>query len=367
MTLNAGVPDSNEKFRTESRVERMSESHAADAADAFALSQLMFPTTAVCISVAARHGLADVLAEGSLSAGQLAERTGTDEVQLGKVLRLLAEEGVFREVGPDVFANSRLSHLLRKGFPRSQHAMATLVGEPWLWNSWSKLSEGLASGRPGFELAHGMALWAYLAGDAAAGVVFNDAMRDFSEALSDLVASSYPAFTDGGVVADLGGGTGTYLRAILRTYPSVERGVLADLPAVIEQAETSPELAELLASGRLGLHGGDFFDAVPAGVDVYVVKQVMHSWDDDSIIRLLRRCRETSPEATFVAAEFVRDTKASRFVKNFDLIMTITMNGNIRTEAQYATVFEKGGYELTSVLPTDTAFSLVEARPVARP
>ncbi|ALG08717.1 hypothetical protein AOZ06_18950 [Kibdelosporangium phytohabitans] len=341
----------------------MSEGHVPDAADAFALSQLMFPTTALCISVAARHGLADVLADGSMSVRHLAERTGTDEIQLGKVLRLLAEEGVFRETGPDVFANSRLSQLLRKGFPRSQYSMAHLVGEPWLWNSWSQLPRGLTTGKPGFELAHGMTLWAYLGTAPAAGAVFNDAMRDFSEALSDQVAQSFPEFADSGVVADLGGGTGTYLRAILETYPGLARGILADLPAVIEQARTSDELAPLLASGRLTLHGADFFEAVPSGVDTYVVKQVMHSWSDQAVIQLLRRCKETSPNARFVAAEFIRDTKAPRFVKNFDLVMTITMNGNIRTEAQYADVFEAAGYELTRVLPTDTAFSLVEARP----
>ncbi len=109
---------------------------------------------------------------------------------------------------------------------------------------------------------------------------------------------------------------------------------------------------------------GDFFTEAPTGVDLYVVKQVMHSWDDEAVVRLLRRCREASPAAGFVAAEFVRDDKTSRFVKNFDLVMTVTMNGNVRTEAQYAEVFRAGGYQLTRLVPTDTAFSLVEALPV---
>ena len=342
----------------------MSESHGPDAADAFALSQLMFPTVAVCISVAARHGLADVLAGGRLSVAELAARTDTDVVQLGKVLRLLVEEGVFREVEPDVFENSRLSELLRTGAPRSQYSMARLVGEPWLWNAWSKLGDGLATGKPAFELEFGMTLWQYLGGHPEAGAIFNGAMNSFSEALSDQVAASYPEFAHSRVVADLGGGTGTYISAILRAYPDIAHGVLVDLPPVIEQAKGRDDIADLLAADRLRVQPGDFFADVPTDVDTYVVKQVMHSWDDNAVVKLLRRCRDASPAAGFVAAEFVRDDKTSRFVKNFDLVMTVTMNGNVRTEAEYAEVFAAGGYQLTRLVPTDTAFSLVEARPL---
>lgn len=336
----------------------------SEAADAFALSQLMFPTVAQCISVAAQHELADVLAEGQLSVTELAERTDTDPVQLGKVLRLLVEEGVFREVDPDVFANSRLSELLRRDVPRSQYAMARLVGSPWLWNAWSKLGDGLATGKPGFELEFGMTLWQYLAGHPEAGKIFNGAMNSFSEALSDLVAAAYPEFANHRVVADLGGGTGTYIEAILRAYPDIERGVLVDLPPVIDQARSRTDLQDLFGADRLRTHAGDFFAAVPGDVDLYVVKQVMHSWNDEAVIRLLRQTKQASPTAGFVAAEFVRDAKTSRFVKNFDLVMSVTMNGNVRTEAEYARVFEEGGYQLTRLVPTDTAFSLVEARPM---
>ncbi|WP_020667105.1 methyltransferase [Amycolatopsis nigrescens] len=342
----------------------MSESYAPDAADAFALSQLMFPTTALCISVAAQHGLADVLGDGKMSVEELAERSGTNVVQLGKVLRLLVEEGVFRETQPDVFENSPLSHLLRRGFPRSQYSMARLVGSRWLWTAWGRLADGLATGKPGFEVAYEKTLWAHLAQHPEDGTIFNGAMNDFSEALSDQVAASYPEFSDSGVIADLGGGTGTYLGAILRAHPGVKQGVLVDLPPVIEEARARPDLESMIGSDRLRLEAGDFFEKVPGGIDTYVVKQVMHSWDDAKVVQLLKLCRAASPKARFVAAEFVRDDKSSRFVKNFDLVMTITMNGNVRTEAQYAEVFRAAGYELTRVVPTDTAFSLVEARPV---
>jgi SAM-dependent methyltransferase len=209
-----------------------------------------------------------------------------------------------------------------------------------------------------------MTLWQYLGGHPEAGAIFNGAMNSFSEALSDQVAASYPEFAHSRVIADLGGGTGTYLSAILRAYPDVAHGVLVDLPPVIEQAKARNDIADLFETDRLRGYAGDFFTDVPAGIDLYVVKQVMHSWDDEAVVRLLRRCREASPAAGFVAAEFVRDDKTSRFVKNFDLVMTVTMNGNVRTEAEYAEVFHAGGYELSRVVPTDTAFSLVAARPL---
>ncbi|MEV6848426.1 methyltransferase [Actinoplanes sp. NPDC051411] len=341
----------------------MSDPFNAEADDAFAISQLMFPTVGLCISVAAQHGLADVLDDGRLTATELAERTRTDPGGLAKVLRVLIEEGIFREVEPGIFENTPLSRLLRRDHPRSQYAMACLVGSPWLWASWGKLSEALTDGRPGFELAHGTTLWEYLARHPEDATIFNGAMTDFSEALGDQVAAAYPEFASNGVIADLGGGTGSYLNAILRAYPAVARGVLVDLESVVEQARSRPDLAQLLESGRLELYGGDFFEAVPADVDMYVVKQVMHSWNDDNVVRLLESCRKASPRARLVAAEFVRDDKTSAFVKNFDLVMTVTMNGNVRSQAEYADVFRRGGYELTRVVPTSTAFSLVEARP----
>jgi hypothetical protein len=342
----------------------MTQSHAPEAADAFALTQLMFPTIPQCLAVAARHGIADALADRQLSVERLAERTDTDPIMLGKVLRLLVEDGVFRETAPDVFENSRLSHLLRQNYPRSQYAMARLVGSEWLWSAWGRLGDGLATGRPGFELAHHTTVWQYLALNPEDGAIFNSAMNSFSETLSDQVALSYPEFSECSVLADLGGGTGTYLGAILRAYPTVGHGILMDLAVVIDQARSRPELADLLDTNRLRLRRGDFFGEVPSGVDAYLVKQVMHSWDDANVVRLLQRCRATSPQARFVAAEFVRTDRTSRFVKNFDLVMSVTMNGNVRTEAQYCEVFLAGGYQLTRVVPTGTAFSLVEARPL---
>jgi hypothetical protein len=336
----------------------------ADApADPVALADLMFPATVRCLAVAAQFRIADLLADGPLTVDELAEKSGTHAPSLHAVLRLLAADGVFAEAGDGAYRNTPRSDLLRPDVPGTLHAMARMVGEPWLWASWGGLDATVATGRPAFEDVHGTALWPWLARHPASARLFNEAMTDFSEALSEPVARSYPDFAGAGTVADLGGGQGAFLARILRTYPSVRRGVLVDLPQVVEQARHRPELADLLASGRLELAGLDFFQAVPDGVDVYVTKQVMHSWDDSRVAGLLRRCRETSPGARFLAAEFVHSASVSRFVANFDLVMRVTMAGGIRTAEDFARLYGQSGYRLARVLPTGTAFSLVEGTP----
>jgi hypothetical protein len=144
----------------------------------------------------------------------------------------------------------------------------------------------------------------------------------------------------------------------------VRRGVLADLPPVIEQAKARPDLAELVAAGRLDFAAGNFFDGVPSGVDLYVTKQIWHSWRDEQVVGLLRACRAASPTARFAATELVQRPGVSRFVKNFNLIMLITMAGSIRTAEDFETVFRQGGYRLERIVDTGTAFSVVEAVPL---
>jgi hypothetical protein len=208
-----------------------------------------------------------------------------------------------------------------------------------------------------------MTLWAWFAQNPGSARLFNDAMTEFSDAFSTQLVSAYPDFAQGRVVADLGGGLGSYLAAILACYPAIKEGILAELPRVIDQARSRPELEPLIADGRYRFASGDFFDGVPGGVDIYATKQIMHSWQDGQLVRVLRHCRESSPSARIVAAEFVHHPGASRFVKNFDLVMQITMSGSVRTAEQFADVYRQGGYRLSRIVPTETAFSLIEGVP----
>ena len=334
------------------------------AKDAAALAELMFPSAVRCLSVVARYGIADLLAAGPRHVKELARESGTSQEALSKVLRLLTEDGVFVELEAGMFANTPMSEYLRPGMPGSLHAMAKMVGEPWMWACWGGLDGSVATGAPAFDKAYDMSLWAWFAQNPGSARLFNDAMTEFSDAFSAQLVSAYPEFGQARVIADLGGGLGSYLAAILACYPAIGEGVLVDLPRVIDQARSRPELEPLVTAGRYRFAPGDFFEGVPGDVDIYVTKQIMHSWQDDQLLRVLRRCRESSPSARIVAAEFVHHPGTTRFVKNFDLVMLITMSGSVRTAEQFAEVYQRAGYRLSRIAATETAFSLIEGIPV---
>jgi O-methyltransferase domain len=332
-------------------------------ASPMALAELMFPSTVRCISIAAQYKLADLLADGPLDVEKLATKSGARARPLRTVMQLLAAAGIFAEVEPGRFTNTALSYFLRSDVPDSLRSMAQMVGEPWLWSCWGELQHTVATGNPAFEKVHGTNAWAWFAQNPEPARRFNQAMTEFSEALSERIVKAYPEFGDARVVADLGGGHGSYLAAILARYPAIGRGMLVELPPVAAQAKGNPRTKTLLDQGRFELHAADFFASVPAGVDIYVTKQIMHSWDDEHLLRLLRLCRQTSPNARVVAAEMVQDEAASHFVASFDLVMMITMRGGIRSAEEFTEVYRQAGYRLNQIISTDTAFSLIEALP----
>jgi hypothetical protein len=333
-------------------------------ADITALQELMFPSAAMCVRIAAELRLADLLTDGPMTVTELATTAGASPRPLSQALRILAVEGVFREVAPGVFANTPRSQLLREGVPDSQYVMAGLGAADWLWRSYGEFGHSVRTGGPGFEEAYGTNLWAWLGRNPDAARQFNDAMREFSATYAPRIVASYEKFGDAGVVADLGGGTGAFLSTILRQYPAVSRGVLVDQPSVIDAAKARTDLAPLIDGGRLDFFPGDFFADVPTGIDLYTTKQITHSWSDAQLVSLLKRCRDASPTASFAAAELVQSHHAPRFLRQFDLMMYATMAGFLRTEDEYADVFAQAGYRLRRVVPTGTCFAILEADPV---
>jgi hypothetical protein len=235
--------------------------------------------------------------------------------------------------------------------------MAGLGAADWLWASYGQLGHSIRTGGPGFEQAYGTNLWAWLGRNPGAAKQFNDAMAEFSATFGPRIVASYPGFGAADVVADLGGGTGAFVSAILDAYPSVRRGVLVDQPSVIEQARAGT------VHERLDFFPGDFFADVPTGISLYTTKQITHSWSDAQLVSLLKRCRDASPDARFAAAELVQSHDASLFLRQFDIMMYATMAGFLRTEDEYADVFAQAGYRLTGIAATGTPFSIIEAEP----
>lgn len=331
--------------------------------DITAVQELMFPSAAQCVRIAAELGLADLLADGPLPVGELAAKAGAVPRPLSGMLRVLTVEGVFAEPSPGVFANTPRSELLRRGVPDSQFVMSGLGAADWLWASYGELGHSVRTGAPAFPKVYNTHLWAWLGQNPDSARQFNNALDEFSTTLGPRILGSYPEFAEAGVVADLGGGTGSYLANILSAFPSVRRGVLVDQPSVIEQAKARADLADLVDAGRLDFFAGDFFADVPTGIDLYVTKQITHSWSDDKLVSLLKLCRDASPTARIAAAELVQTQDAPRFVRHFDVMMYVTMAGFLRTAEEYAELFGQAGYELKRVVPTNTAFSIIEAVP----
>ena len=240
------------------------------------------------LNVAARLGIADLLADGPKDAGALAAAAGAHPDSLRRVLRALATLGIFAERGDGTFALTGLSRLLRSGASGSLRASAIMYGEEWYWRPFGELLHSVLTGETAFDHVFGRSFFDYLGDHPKAAATFDDAMTSFT---SDHAEAAMEAYDFSGLrnVVDVGGGHGSLLAAILKSNPSAT-GVLFDRPSVVAGAAAILE-AEGVAD-RCGLVSGDMFESVPAGGDAYVLKWIIHDWDDAHAIAILKICRE---------------------------------------------------------------------------
>src|SRR5437868_3353470 len=237
---------------------------------------------AVC--VAAKLGVADLLAEGPKGAGELAEATGAHERSLYRLLRTLASVGVFRELPGRRFELTPMAEALRSDAPGSLRDAAIFMGEEWHWRVWGHTIESVRTGGPAWERAHGSEVFPWLAAHPDESAVFDRAMTSFSNLATAAVVKAYD-FSGFDTLVDVAGGHGFMLSEILRANPSL-RGVLFDQPHVIEGAREF--VASKGLAGRCEPAGGDFFESVPAGADAYVMKHIIHDWDDERAVLILK-------------------------------------------------------------------------------
>ena len=313
------------------------------------------------LHVAARLGIADLLAEGPLPSAELASRTGTDEPSLYRLLRCLAALGVFQETGSRTFALTPLAELLRAGVPGSMRAAVIMIGDPEHYRAWGELEHSVRTGEPAFDHAFGMGVFDYFERHPEAAAIFDQAMTDLTDA--EAIADGYD-FSGLGTVVDVAGGHGSLLAAILRANPHLQ-GVLFDLPHVIERAKKPRFLAGELA-GRCRFEAGSFFETVPAGADAYVMKHIIHDWDDDHCLRILAHCRAAlRPEGKLLVVDAVIPPGNEPHPgKMMDLNMLVmTHGGRERTEEEFRSLFERAGFRLARVVPTRATVSFVEGVP----
>jgi O-methyltransferase domain/Dimerisation domain len=313
------------------------------------------------IHVAATLGIADLLQDGLKSVDELAEATGTHAPTLRRLLRALASMGIFTEVDGR-YGLTPLAEHLRTDAPGSVRAWAMNIGLLSHWTSWGHLLESVRTGEPAFPQLYGTTMWDYRAGRPEENAIFNAAMTSLSAGAVDAVVRSYD-FSGIHLLVDVGGGEGSLLGAILAANPTL-RGVLFDQPHVVATAGALLEQAGV--AERCEVIGGSFFDSVPAGADAYLLKSIIHDWDDDTAIEILRRCRAAiaGTGKLLVVEAVVQPGNEPDPAKLSDLNMLVLVGGQERTAGDFGRVYSEAGFRLTRILPTGSGTSIVEGAPI---
>jgi hypothetical protein len=319
------------------------------------------PWVAQAIYAAAKLGIADLLRDGPQPCAGLAQATRSDTRSLYRVLRALASQGVFAEEGERDFRLTPLAECLRSDVPGSLRAFAIMMGEQWVWRSWGEILHSVRTGQPAFEHVFGQPLFDYYATHPEAGRVSSEGLTSRSAPENGAVVAAYD-FSSARTLVDVGGGQGSLLAAILAANPDL-RGVLFDMPHVIEM--TRPILGELVHAGRCELQAGDFFSALPEGGDIYVMKKVIHDWDDEHARTILRSCRAAIPDTgRLLLVELVVPLgNEPSFSKLLDLLMMVYPGGMERTEPEHRSLLGSAGFELLRIIPTASTVSIIEAVP----
>jgi len=218
------------------------------------------------------------------------------------------------------------------------------------------------TGEIAFDNFFGVDIWKYFAQNPEDAAVFNDSMSGMTAAANDAIMSVYD-FSQFKTVIDIGGGHGGLITSILQKNPQT-KGVLFDAPRVIEGARAKIESAGL--TDRCETVGGDFFQAVPAGGDAYVMKWIIHDWEDEKAIRILKNCRQhMQPNNRLIIVDcVVPENDEPDFSKTFDLNMMVMTGGKERTAAEFRELLAAAGFELLRTIPTDVPTSIVEAQPI---
>lgn len=315
---------------------------------------------ASAVNIAARLGIADRLADGPRATADLARESGASEDALYRVLRALASVGVFEEVSPRTFGLNPAGAALQSGPVR---AMALWIAGEFNLRVYANAMHSVKTGESAVPTTVGTGVFEHFASDPALSQIFNDAMTGFSAAIVPAVLEAYD-FGGIGTLVDIAGGHGAILMAILKKYPSM-KGMLFDVEHVIAGAK--PRIAQEGLAERITTATGDFFKAVPAGGDAYIMKHIIHDWDDPKATAILTNIRSVLPKTgRVILIESVIPTgNEPGLGKIMDLEMLVMPGGRERTEAEFRALFAGAGFDLTRVVPTQSPLSVVEAKPRA--
>jgi len=313
------------------------------------------------VGVIAELGVADRMERGGTkTVAELASETGCHERSLYRCLRFLASHGVFAEHETGAFGLTPAAELLRGDAEDSFRAGAQMMAR--MAPAVHQLEHCLKTGKDGFSKAFNQPLFEYLSERPDDAQVFDAGMSSFHGTETPAMLEVFD-FSGIGTLADVGGGNGSVLIAVLEKYPRM-KGLLYDLGHVGERAQRN--IAEAGLSERCEVREGSFFEAFPGGADAYFMRHILHDWTDEQCLQILGHCRAAIPSdgRLFIVEAVVPAGNDPSPAKNLDLAMMIFTGGLERTEQEYAELFEKSGFRLEGVTPTPSAVSVVEARPV---
>jgi len=314
------------------------------------------------IYVAAKLKIADLLQDGPKNSEELARTVDAHPRALFRLLRALASVGIFCENEAGCFQLTPLAKHLQTGIPGSLAAYAIMVGEPWSWRVEGELLYSVRTGKPAFTHALGMDVHEYLNNDAEAAKQFNEAMTSFSGHELAPVVTAYD-FSQFKTIIDVGGGHGAMLAEILKTYPGL-RGKVFDLRAVDQAARSI--LDKQGVTDRCELINGDFFKSIPGGGDAYILKRVLHDWDDEQAVAILKSCHRAMAGSgrLLIIERVIPPGNEPDFGKLVDISMLTLSGGLERSRSEFKAILDRGGFELADIIPTQCPLSLIEARPV---
>lgn len=306
---------------------------------------------------AAKLGLADHLAGEPMAAEDLAPAVGVQAEPLYRLLRALAGEGVFAEDEHRRFSLTPMAELLRSDVAGSKQAMAIMLGEEH-HAAWGQILYSLQTGKPAFDHVYGQPIFDYLAGHPEAARVFDAAMTAVHGSETAQMLAAYD-FSGVKTLADIGGGNGSLITMVLQRYPQL-KGILYDIDHVVARAK--PRLEAAGVADRCQVIAGNFFESVPAGADTYLMRHIIHDWDEARCIQILKHVRAVLPAGgKLLLIEVVVPTgNEPSFGKLMDINMMVLPGGKERTADEYRALYAAAGFKLSRIVPTSGVMSLIE-------
>jgi hypothetical protein len=313
------------------------------------------------LQVVLKLGIADRLAGGPVTTAALAQATGVKEDALYRLLRALASVGAFKETAAREFALTLPGELLRADHPHSVRPMLLWISSPFHFRVYSNMMHAVRTGKPAVAETVGVPVFEYFTRDHDLSEIFNDAMTNFSTVIAPAVLASYD-FAGVNVLVDIAGGHGETLMSILRQYPAM-RGILFDLEHVV--AGASKRIETLGLKDRCQTASGDFFKAVPGGGDLYIMQHIIHDWDDDEAVAILKSIHAALKGKrngrVLLIESVIQPGNEPDLGKLIDLEMLVLPGGRERTADEFGRLFARAGFELTRIVPTPSVVCLIEA------